>query len=92
MIFTGVFLKLIKSPRISLEDLLEKLELIRNEIIEKHNSLYLDKLDNFIDKIKIFGYHFATLDIRQDSRVHSKVFYEIFKKALKNKFPKIMPS
>ena len=77
-----------KKPRISLEDLVEKLELIRNEIIEKHNSLFLDKLDNFIDKIKIFGYHFATLDIRQDSRIHSKVFYEIFKKALKNKFPK----
>ena len=30
-----------------------------------------------INKVKIFGFHFASLDIRQDSRIHSKVFEEI---------------
>ena len=29
-------------------------------------------------KVKIFGFHFASLDIRQDSRIHKKVFDEIF--------------
>ena len=29
-------------------------------------------------KLKIFGFHFASLDIRQDSRVHKQVFEEIF--------------
>ena len=29
-------------------------------------------------KVKIFGFHFASLDIRQDSRIHKQVFDEIF--------------
>ena len=28
-------------------------------------------------KIKLFGFHFATLDIRQDSRVHHSAFTEL---------------
>jgi phosphoenolpyruvate carboxylase len=34
-------------------------------------------VDSFINKVEIFGMHFATLDIRQDSRVHHKVFSQI---------------
>ena len=30
-----------------------------------------------IHKMKLFGLHFASLDIRQDSRVHHRVFTEI---------------
>jgi phosphoenolpyruvate carboxylase len=30
--------------------------------------------------VKIFGTHFATLDIRQDSRIHQKVIDEVFAK------------
>ena len=77
-----------KEPKIKLEDLKNKLNFIRETLISDHKSLFIDDLDDLIDKVNIFGYHFATLDIRQDSRIHSKVFYEIFKKALKNKFPK----
>ena len=76
-----------KSPKISLSKLIEKLEFIRETVINEHKSLFLDKLDELIDKVKIFGYHFATLDIRQDSRIHSKVFEEIFKKAFSKEFP-----
>ena len=60
-----------KKPRISLSKLIEKLEFIRKTVVEEHKSLFVDKLDELIDKIKIFGYHFATLDIRQDlSLIH----------------------
>tara|TARA_X000000950_G_scaffold241315_1_gene294876 strand:- start:2960 stop:5533 length:2574 start_codon:yes stop_codon:yes gene_type:complete len=76
-----------KKPRISLSKLIEKLEFIRKTVVEEHKSLFVDKLDELIDKIKIFGYHFATLDIRQDSRIHSKVFELIFKKAFSKDFP-----
>ena len=76
-----------KKPRISLSKLIEKLEFVRKTVVEEHKSLFVDKLDELIDKVKIFGYHFATLDIRQDSRIHSKVFELIFKKAFYKDFP-----
>ena len=76
-----------KKPRISLDKLISKLEFVKQTIIDEHKSLFVEKLDELIDKIKIFGYHFATLDIRQDSRIHSKVFEEIFKKAFSKDFP-----
>jgi phosphoenolpyruvate carboxylase len=47
---------------------------------EQHNSLFLDQLVNFKDRVKIFGTHFATLDVRQDSRIHQKVIDEVFAK------------
>ena len=53
--------------------LLKELGEIRQTLIEQHQSLFLDQLDSFIGKVKLFGCHFASLDIRQDSRVHSRV-------------------
>ena len=41
--------------------------------------MFIDELDDLINKVNIFGYHFASLDIRQDSRIHSKVFESVFK-------------
>ncbi|MDT3406477.1 UNVERIFIED_CONTAM: phosphoenolpyruvate carboxylase [Pseudacidovorax intermedius] len=35
---------------------------------------------NFRDRVKIFGTHFATLDVRQDSRINQKVIDEVFAK------------
>ena len=31
-------------------------------------------VDNLINKIHVFGLHFASIDIRQDSSIHKKVF------------------
>lgn len=61
----------------SLEDFRAILEEIKNTLVEKHESLYLKEFNDFINKVEIFGYHFATLDVRQDSRVHHNVFAEI---------------
>src|ERR1700761_8524929 len=52
------------------QDMLEPLEQIREIIIYQHNSLFVDLVDNLIGKVMIFGLHFATLDIRQESTVH----------------------
>ncbi len=57
--------------------LLSELETARKIIVEKHDSLFVEELNDFINKVKIFGFHFATLDIRQDSRVHHKAFTQI---------------
>jgi len=73
-----------KTPKISLDELKTELNKIKNVLINEHNSLFLEELDEIIDKVKIFGYHFASLDIRQDSRIHSSVFNSVFKIAQKN--------
>lgn len=62
-----------------LKEFLNKLTGIRDILIARHQSLYLNEIDDLISKIRLFGYHFATLDIRQDSRVHHDVFVQIVK-------------
>ena len=42
--------------------------------------MFLYLIDNFINKVNVFGLHFAALDIRQESTVHSKVLEAIAKK------------
>ena len=69
---------------IPLDKFIEKLQLIRKILITKHQSLFLNDVDDFINKVYLFGYHFASLDIRQDSRVHHNVFSEIVKTLLEN--------
>ena len=58
---------------INLNDLLNPLAEIRTNLIEEHNGIFLDILDDFIGRVRLFGLHFASLDIRQDSRIHQKV-------------------
>jgi len=75
---------------LSLEEFLEKLNYIREIIVVKHQSLYKEEITHFINKVHLFGYHFATLDIRQDSRVHHNVFSKIVTTLIK-KGNKIFP-
>ncbi|WP_395627283.1 phosphoenolpyruvate carboxylase [Daejeonella sp.] len=49
--------------------ILENLEAIKNVLIEVHDGLFLDKVEDLINKVKLFGCYFASLDIRQDSRI-----------------------
>src|SRR5665213_2474645 len=46
---------------------------IREILIYQNNGLFLHLVENFISKLRIFGLHFATLDLRQDSSVHVKL-------------------
>ncbi|MDR6513910.1 phosphoenolpyruvate carboxylase [Chryseobacterium camelliae] len=65
---------------ISAEDILKRTAEAEDILISQHNGLFLDLLINFRDRVKIFGTHFATLDVRQDSRIHQKVIDEVFAK------------
>jgi phosphoenolpyruvate carboxylase len=56
------------------DELMNELMNVRKKLISEHDGLFLDLLDAFILKIKIFGFYFATLDIRQDSRKHEFVW------------------
>lgn len=61
------------------EELLEDLLQAREALIKYHNGLFLELLDEFILKVKIFGFHFGYMDMRQDSRKHDSLWEEIFK-------------
>ena len=61
----------------SQDELLGKLFEIKELLINDYQSLYLTELKDLIHKIRIFGFYFATLDIRQDSRIHHQVFTHI---------------
>lgn len=63
------------------DEILASLTQIREAITDRYNKLYLEELESIIDKVKIFRNHFATLDIRQDHRIHKKTVEEILKKA-----------
>ena len=55
-------------------ELLAELSKARHLLITEHDGLFLDLLDSFILKVRIFGFYFASLDIRQDSRKHDLVW------------------
>ncbi len=63
------------------EEVLQTLLQIKDIIIHQHNGLFLHMVNNLINKIEVFGFHFATLDIRQESTVHGKVLEAIASKS-----------
>jgi phosphoenolpyruvate carboxylase len=70
---------------ITLSELKDAVFEIRDVLSGRHQSLYVDEIDNLINKINIFGYHFASLDIRQNSRINDEVFQDVIKHlAIKN--------
>ena len=62
---------------ISLEEIKTDLAEIRFNLMQHHNGIFMPILDDFIQKVNIFGLHFASLDIRQDARVHEKIVQNI---------------
>jgi len=64
-----------------LDAFLDELKDIRKVVARDHHSLYVPEITSLINKIQLFGHHFATLDIRQDSRIHHKVFSKIVQKS-----------
>ena len=62
---------------ITLSEIKETLIAIKSIIITEHQSLYLDELEVLINKVELFGFYFATLDIRQNSKIHEAVYNEI---------------
>ena len=58
---------------ITQNEILRTLDEIRDILIHKHNSLFLHLVNNLKNKVQIFGLHFASLDLRQESSVHGTV-------------------
>ncbi|REE27571.1 phosphoenolpyruvate carboxylase type 1 [Winogradskyella pacifica] len=66
-----------ESSDLTLEYFVSELKAVKQIIIDKHQSLYVDELNSLINKTHLFGFHFANLDIRQDSRKHEQFFNDM---------------
>lgn len=77
---------------ISSETILKYLSEAENILKTQHNGLFTNILVDYKDRVKIFGTHFATLDIRQDSRIHQKVIDELVTKYSKQNIAELTNS
>lgn len=70
----NTFLQKENEPQITLQHFRDELVAMRQIIKDEHQSLYINEITSLINKVHLFGFHFASLDIRQDSRVHDSMF------------------
>ena len=71
---------------LTLEYMRNELDQIYKLIQQNFDGLYSDEVLDLIHKVKLFGFHFASLDLRQDSSIHSAVFTDIIKHKDLNKY------
>lgn len=64
---------------VSDKDILEVLQSVRGKVMADYDALFINEIDDFIGRVHLFGSHFATLDIRQDSSKHLEAITSIFK-------------
>jgi len=60
------------------EALLADLQLARSMLVERHDGLFVEELERFAMAVRCFGFHFASVDLRQDSRVIAKAMDVVF--------------
>src|SRR5690606_24185563 len=72
---------------ITLDEFKKELTEIRDIVIKDHQSLYLNEINGLINRVHLFGYNFAVLDIRQDSRIHHSVFTTVIDKLIETGHP-----
>jgi len=75
-LYNNIFIPGLRTELTS-EEILGQLAQMREIVVYQHNGLFLPMIDNLIGKVMIFGLHFATLDIRQESTVHGSVLAAI---------------
>lgn len=61
-------------------EVLSDLYSVRKKLISEHDGLFVQLLDSYILKVRLFGFHFACLDIRQQSHKHEAVWKVIFER------------
>ena len=76
-----------KNSNLTAENFASELKEIKDLIITKHQSLYVTEVNSLINKIHLFGFHFANLDIRQDSRKHEQFFNDMVNASIESGSP-----
>lgn len=69
---------------LTLDGFVSELKEIKQVIIDKHQSLYVTEITSLLNKLHLFGFHFSSLDIRQDSRVHHSIFTSMINSMIEN--------
>ncbi|MDP2126091.1 MAG: phosphoenolpyruvate carboxylase [Pseudohongiella sp.] len=72
---------------ITLENIFSVLDEAEELITTKYQSMFVDQLQSFRRKVSLFGLHFASIDIRQDSRIIKRTLDSV----LANQ-PEILPA
>ncbi|TAE38612.1 MAG: phosphoenolpyruvate carboxylase [Runella slithyformis] len=62
------------------DELLHDLNQARAALVKHHEGLFVDQLDEFMVKVKLFGFFFASLDIRQVSTKHGDAWQQVLAK------------
>ena len=73
-----------QNSNLTADNFAAELKAIKSVIIKKHQSLYISEVNSLINKIHLFGFHFAYLDIRQDSRKHDQFFNDMVNALIKS--------
>jgi phosphoenolpyruvate carboxylase len=55
------------------EELEEDLRQLLNDLHNNHQGLFAELVEKLLSRVQIFGFHFAIMDIRQDSSVYKDV-------------------
>ncbi|MGG9971824.1 phosphoenolpyruvate carboxylase [Ferruginibacter sp. SUN002] len=84
-LYKNIFIPGKRTP-ITKEYIIERLTKVKETIIYETNGLFLHLIDSLINKVNVFGLHFASLDIRQESSQHNIVLESIAAKT--NLLPK----
>lgn len=61
------------------DELIDQLDDVQTDLEENFQGLFVDRIVSFKRKIAAFGFHFASLDIRQDSRMLAQTLEHIYK-------------
>ncbi len=62
---------------LSQQELIKTLLGVKKTLLSDHNGLFNGLVENLISKIEVFGLHFASLDVRQDSSVHEAMYKKL---------------
>lgn len=70
------------------EQLLTDVKTIKAEVVKNHQGLFANLIDKFIAAITCFGFYFASIDLRQNSKMHHENLLVLFNALLKQKIAK----
>ncbi|MDH5399727.1 MAG: phosphoenolpyruvate carboxylase, partial [Cyclobacteriaceae bacterium] len=74
-----------EAPSVSIEWFVGKLTQVEQLLKEQYNNLYVQEVGLLKLKFRIFGFHFSTIDIRQDSEIIEGTF-----QSLQKEYPEIL--
>ncbi|HLT64284.1 MAG TPA: phosphoenolpyruvate carboxylase, partial [Pseudohongiella sp.] len=78
-----------RHPRdeVHLDDIYAVLDQAEAIVVERHQSMFVEQIRSFRRKVLLFGLHFASIDIRQDSRVIARAL-----ETVTAHYPDILPA